>query len=76
MSRTYQWAGTSPFHQEAYNKPPVPTSATRGADIRSNRGYNSTVCKKETTPKTYNNEKEENYNLDKEAKKKKKKKNS
>ena len=32
---------------------PVPTSATRGADIRSKRGYNSTVCKKETTPKIY-----------------------
>lgn len=25
----------------------------RGADIRSKRGYNSTVCKKETTPKIY-----------------------
>ena len=33
--------------------------------MRSERGYNSVVCKKETTPKTYKNEKAENYNLDK-----------
>ena len=31
---------------------PVPTSAARGADIRSKRGYNSLVCKKDTTPRT------------------------
>ena len=40
------------------------TSATRGAGIRSKRGYNSSICKKVTTPKTYNNEKTENYNSD------------
>ena len=34
---------------------PIPTSATRGADIRSKRGYNPTVCKKETTSKIYTN---------------------
>ena len=43
---------------------PVPTSATRGADTRSKRGYNSIICKKVTTPKTYKNEKTENYNSD------------
>ena len=32
---------------------PVPTSATRGTDIRSKRGYNSIFFKKETTPKIY-----------------------
>ena len=54
ISSTYQWAGTSPSHRGAYSKPhPIPTSATRGADIRSKRGYNSTICKKETTPKIY-----------------------
>ena len=26
------------------------------------RGYNSIICKKVTTPKTYENEKTENYN--------------
>ena len=40
------------------------TSATRGADIGSERGYNSSICKKVTTPKTYKNEKTENYNSD------------
>ena len=44
--------------------PLLPTSATRGADTRSKRGYNSIVCKKVTTPKTYKNEKTENYNSD------------
>ena len=50
ISSTYQWAGTTPSHQEAYSKPPlprpIPTSATRGADTRSKRGYNSIVCKR------------------------------
>ena len=69
ISSTYQWAGISPSHQEAYSKCPLPprpkpTSATRGADIRSKRGYNSIICKKVTTPKTYKNEKTENYNSD------------
>ena len=44
---------------------PKPSSATRGANIRSKRGYNSIFCKKDTTPKTYKNEKVENYNSDK-----------
>ena len=35
-----------------------------GADIRSKRGYNSSIYKKVTTPKTYKNEKTENYNSD------------
>ena len=43
---------------------PIPTSATRGADTRSKRGYNSIICQKVTTPKTYKNEKTENYNSD------------
>ena len=64
ISSTYQWAGISPSHQEAYSKPPTLTSATRGADTRSKRGYNSIICKKVTTPKTYKNEKTENYNSD------------
>ena len=34
----------------------------RGEDIRSKRGYNSIIHKKFTTPKTYKNEKTENYN--------------
>ena len=33
----------------------------RGADIRSKSSYNSIICKKVTTPKTYKNE---NYNSD------------
>ena len=36
---------------------PVPTSSTRGTDTRSKRGYNSIICEKVTTPKTYKNEK-------------------
>ena len=48
----------------------MPTSATKGADTRSKRGYNSIVFKKETTPKTYKNEKAENCNSDKGARKK------
>ena len=38
-------------------------SATRGADIRSKRGYNTIVGKKETTLKTYKNEKAESYKI-------------
>ena len=53
---------------------PLPTLATRGEDIRSKRGDNTSACTKETTPKTYKNEKAENYNSDKGARKKKKKK--
>ena len=36
-----------------------------GKDNRSKRGYNSIVCKKDTTPQTYRNEKAEKYNSDK-----------
>ena len=36
----------------------------RGADTRSKRGYSSIIYKKVTTPKTYKNEKTENYNSD------------
>ena len=46
------------------SQPYRPTSATRGADTRSKRGYNSIICKKVTTPKTYKNEKTENFNSD------------
>ena len=45
------------------------TSATKGADIRNKRCYNSIVCKNEATPKTYKKEKAQNYNSDKGAKK-------
>ena len=48
---------------------PVPTWATRGADFRTKTGNNSTVCKKDTTPKTYKKEKAEDYNSDKEERK-------
>ncbi len=46
----------------------------RGEDIRSKRGYNSIIHKKVTTPKTYKNEKTENYNSDEEERKKPRKK--
>ena len=49
---------------------PFTTSATREADTRSKRGYNSIICKKVTTSKTYKNEKTENYNSDKWERKK------
>ena len=49
---------------------PVPTSATTRTDITSKSGYNAIVCKKVTTPKTYTQEKTENYNSD-EGKRKK-----
>ena len=45
-------------------------SKWRGADIRSKRGYSSIICKKVTTPKTYKNEKTENYNSDEGERKK------
>ena len=48
---------------------PVTISVTRGVDT-SKRGYYSIVCKKVTTPKTYKNEKTENYNSDKGERKK------
>ena len=51
----------------------VPTSATSRAATRSKRGYNSIVCKKDTTPKTHKNEKAEKYNSDRGTRKKKKK---
>ena len=41
------------------------------ADIRNKRVYNSIDCKKETTPKTYKNEKADNYNSDEGERKKK-----
>ena len=61
---TYQWAGISPSHQEAYSKPLYQLQPQEGADARSRRGYNSIICKKVTTPKTYKNEKTEDYNSD------------
>ena len=39
-------------------------------DIGSKRGYNSIICKKVITPKTYKNEKIENYNSDEGERKK------
>ena len=44
---------------------PIPTSGTRGSDNRSKRAYNTIVCKKDTMPKAYKNEKTENYNSEK-----------
>ena len=70
ISPTYQWA-VPPIRKTTAS--PIPTSATRGADIRSKGGYNSTVCKKKTTAKAYKNEKAENYNSDKGIRKKKEK---
>ena len=66
ISSIYQWAGIRPSHQQA----PASTSATRGADTRSKRDYNSITCKKVTTPKTYKNEKTENYNSEEGERKK------
>ena len=40
---------------------PVSTSPTRGADIKSKRGYKPVACEKETTQKFTQNEKEEKY---------------
>ena len=42
----------------------------READTRNKRGYNSIICKKVITPKTYKNEKTENYNSDEGERKK------
>ena len=56
---------------ESLQQTPVPTSATKGADIRSKRGYNYIDCNKETTLKMYKNEKAENSNSDKGAREKK-----
>ena len=36
-----------------------------GADARNKRGYNSSICKKVTTPKTYKHESTKNYNSEK-----------
>ena len=55
-----------PLQSGSLQQAPIPTSATRGADTRSKRGYNSIICKNITTPKTYTNEKTENYNSDEE----------
>ena len=52
ISSTYQWAGTSPSHQEVCSKPHTNFSQ-RGTDNRSKRGYNFIVYKKETTLKIY-----------------------
>ena len=41
---------------------PLSTSATSWADIRIKGNYNSIICKKDATPKTYTGEKAENYN--------------
>ena len=41
------------FPLGSLHQAPLPTSATSGEDIRRKRGYNSIVCKKETTPKIY-----------------------
>ena len=53
-----------PLPSGSLQQAPIMTSATRGADTRSKRGYNSSICKKVTTPKNYKNEKIENYNSD------------
>ena len=69
---TYQWSGTSPS-LGSLQQGPIPTLTTRQVDTRSKRGYSSIVRKKDTTPKTYKNEKTENYNSDKGERKKKQK---
>ena len=53
-----------PLPSGSLHQAPILTSATRGADTRSERGHNSIICQKVTTPKTYKNEKTENYNSD------------
>ena len=47
-----------PLPSESLHQAPIPTSATRGADTRSKRGYSSIIYKKVT------NEKTENYKSD------------
>ena len=64
ISSTYQWAGISPSHQEAYSKPPIPTSAIRGQTPEVREATTLLSVKKVTRPKTYKNEKTENYNSD------------
>ena len=53
-----------PLPSRSLQQAPILTSATRRGDTRRKRGYNSIICKKVTTPKTYKNEKTENYNSD------------
>ena len=63
-SSTYQWAGNKQsLPSGSLQQASVPTSDTRGG-TRSKRGYNSIIYKKVTIPKTYKNEKTENYNSD------------
>jgi len=57
ISSTYQWAGITYSHQEAYSKPPYQLQPQ--AVRHQKRGYNSIICKKVTTPKAYKNEKTE-----------------
>ena len=61
-----------PLPSGSIQQAPILTSATREADTRSKRGYNPIICKKVTTPKTYKNEKTEDYNSDEGERKKKK----
>ena len=53
-----------PFPSGSLQQAPHTDFSHRGADIRSKRGYNSIIHKKVTTPKTYKNEKTEDYNSD------------
>ena len=59
-----------PLPSGSLQQAPIPTSATRAAVTRSKTGYNSSICKKVTTPKTYKNEKTENYNSEEGERKK------
>lgn len=67
---TFKNYHNQPHPSESLQQAPTLTSATRGADTRSMRGYNSLIYKNVTTLKTYKNEKTENYNSDKGERKK------
>ena len=55
---------SAPPNRKPTASPPYQLQLQEGAEARSKRGYNSIICKKVTTPKTYKNEKTENYNSD------------
>ena len=62
-SSTYQWADTSPSHQEAYTIPCI-NFTHKGEDTTGKRDYNPAACKKETTEKSRQNDQAEKYEPD------------
>ena len=68
ISSTYQWGGTSPYHQEPYSKLPYQFQPQGGQTSEAREAY-LLSAKRRPYEKAIENEKAENYDSDKVARK-------